>query len=241
MLNNTKVEAILFKTISLLKDLDVNYWLTDGTLLGIIREERILPWDLELDFGLWKSEVPVKRLINVFKKNGFEYTEFLPDMHCLVFLVDDIYIDLNLYTKDSSKVSIKWATYPDNRIHKAIIRIINLFFESKKLNNYDGDFTFKSFLKKLINSFGLLLPNGAKEKMYSYAREKYKYIGSSYQKELLEFKAIGFRGNEGIGPIDSEEYLRVTYGNDWKIPNKDYVWEEDTFNLELFDDRANIK
>tara|TARA_B100000780_G_scaffold269934_1_gene229234 strand:- start:3338 stop:4063 length:726 start_codon:yes stop_codon:yes gene_type:complete len=241
MRNNIKIESILFKAITLLKDHNIDYWLTDGTLLGVVRENRILPWDPEIDFGLWKSEVSEEKLITIFKKNGFEYIEFLPDMHCLVFLINDIYVDINLYTKDDSRVSIKWATYPDKQIDIVIIRFINLLFESKKLISHHKEYSFKFFLMKLINFFGFLLSNNVREKIYRYAKLRYKYIGASYPKELLEFKEIDFRGNEVTVPIDSEEYLRITYGDDWRIPNKDYVWEKDTFNLELFHDEIKNK
>tara|TARA_B100001057_G_C22869233_1_gene957988 strand:+ start:8138 stop:8866 length:729 start_codon:yes stop_codon:yes gene_type:complete len=239
--NLEKIESILFNTINIFKENQINYWITDGTLLGIVREGSILPWDQEIDFGLWKSEVSEEKLINDFKKNGFKYIEYLPDAHCLVFLIDDIFIDINLYTKNNNKVSIKWATLPDNKIDKVIVRLINLLFESNKLNVRDKELSLRFLFKKIIRFFGFLISDSIKVKIYSYASNKYKYIGTSYPKELLKFRPIDFKGHEVMAPIDSEEYLRLTYGDNWKIPNKDYIWEQDTFNLELFHDEIKNK
>ena len=48
-------------------------------------------------------------------------------------------------------------------------------------------------------------------------------------------KKFNFKGYDLNVPINSDEYLRLTYGDDWKTPNRDYVWEKDTHNLTIFD------
>jgi len=40
----------------LLKDNDINFWVCHGTLLGIVRENRILPWDSDIDLAVWGHE-----------------------------------------------------------------------------------------------------------------------------------------------------------------------------------------
>ena len=45
---------------------DIPYWLEGGTLLGIIRENRILPWDNDLDISMNKTDQ--KKLFRVYIK-----------------------------------------------------------------------------------------------------------------------------------------------------------------------------
>jgi len=34
---------------------DVEYWLDCGTLLGAVRNGKIIPWDNDIDLGMWKK------------------------------------------------------------------------------------------------------------------------------------------------------------------------------------------
>ena len=34
----------------------IPYWLEGGTLLGIIRENRLLPWDNDMDISMYKTD-----------------------------------------------------------------------------------------------------------------------------------------------------------------------------------------
>ena len=39
-----------------LNSLDLTFWLSEGTALGAIREQRFLPWDDDVDIGMWYSD-----------------------------------------------------------------------------------------------------------------------------------------------------------------------------------------
>ena len=54
--NETRVREVFIDTVRILKENGINFWLCQGTLLGIIRENRILPWDRDIDFGVWAEE-----------------------------------------------------------------------------------------------------------------------------------------------------------------------------------------
>ena len=69
----------LVNALSLLEDiakildkLKIDYWLEGGTLLGVRRENRLLPWDNDVDLSLMvldrKNE---NELISALKKSGF--------------------------------------------------------------------------------------------------------------------------------------------------------------------------
>lgn len=50
--NTVIAERMLKKVASILDDCQITYWLEGGTLLGIRRESRLLPWDNDIDISL---------------------------------------------------------------------------------------------------------------------------------------------------------------------------------------------
>ena len=232
------MDSVLFKAIDLLEALKIDYWVTDGTLLGIIRENRILPWDSDVDLGVWKSEASTLEIVNIFKVNGFHYIEVLPAIDSLHFRIDDVQLDINLYTEHDGETSVKWASHPSGTVNKLIVQITSKIFENDKrrhIRNKEKEpvaiFAFRYFL--FFAAF--FLTKGMREKMYEFARSRYLYLGSAYPTELMSTKKIIFKQREVRVPLKSEEYLQLTYGEDWQTPNTDYNWEEDTNNLKGFD------
>lgn len=70
--NLVQAEQLLADVCTLFEQQHTNYWLEGGTLLGIRRENRLLPWDNDLDISIHASETPkLNRLIEVLKRNGF--------------------------------------------------------------------------------------------------------------------------------------------------------------------------
>jgi len=45
---------------------DVNFWLDTGTLLGAVRDGKMIEWDHDMDLGLWYNDV--KRIISAFSE-----------------------------------------------------------------------------------------------------------------------------------------------------------------------------
>ena len=69
--NKEIAESLLLDVAKSLDILSVNYWLEGGTLLGIKRESRLLPWDNDLDLSINSSEVSKidDLIINLKSKN----------------------------------------------------------------------------------------------------------------------------------------------------------------------------
>ena len=69
--NKEIAESLLLDVAKSLDILSVKYWLEGGTLLGIKRESRLLPWDNDLDLSINSSEVSKidDLIINLKSKN----------------------------------------------------------------------------------------------------------------------------------------------------------------------------
>ena len=58
-------------SLKIFEDNSINYWVCHGTLLGLIRDKKLIEWDHDIDFGLWYDEINKEKLINLFQKKGF--------------------------------------------------------------------------------------------------------------------------------------------------------------------------
>lgn len=70
--NLIEAESLLKDITSIFESCGINYWLEGGTLLGIRRENRLLPWDNDLDISIHQKElIHLDKLLKALKKNGF--------------------------------------------------------------------------------------------------------------------------------------------------------------------------
>ncbi len=70
--NLERAEKLLADVIAIFESCGVSYWLEGGTLLGLRREGRLLPWDNDLDISIHESEGDkLSALQNSLKKKGF--------------------------------------------------------------------------------------------------------------------------------------------------------------------------
>jgi len=70
---------MLKEVTDLLDDNNIEYWLEGGTLLGVIRENRLLPWDNDMDISI--DEKYYDKLVQVIEKSIYRvrFREFTED------------------------------------------------------------------------------------------------------------------------------------------------------------------
>ena len=49
------------------------YWIGQGSLLGIIRDNKLIDWDHDIDFCLWSHENIKSNFIKLLEDKGFKY------------------------------------------------------------------------------------------------------------------------------------------------------------------------
>ena len=67
----SKQDLNFVKAINILNSNRVKYWVCNGTALGLIRDKSLIPWDPDIDIGVWKNEINISELEKIFKKEGF--------------------------------------------------------------------------------------------------------------------------------------------------------------------------
>ncbi|WP_339609569.1 LicD family protein [uncultured Planktosalinus sp.] len=70
--NKQIAERMLEKVCSILHACQIKYWLEGGTLLGIRRENRLLPWDNDIDLSIMSNQITkFDALFKSLQKAGF--------------------------------------------------------------------------------------------------------------------------------------------------------------------------
>jgi phosphorylcholine metabolism protein LicD len=70
--NQVLAENLLREIVTILDNSNINYCLEGGTLLGIYRENRLLPWDSDLDLSILEDELhKIDQLTTLLKEKKF--------------------------------------------------------------------------------------------------------------------------------------------------------------------------
>jgi phosphorylcholine metabolism protein LicD len=241
-MNKVTTESIgnFCKATSILDYLAINYWLDQGTLLGCIRENRLLPWDHDIDFGVWNNETNKNIILEEFIKAGFKREDIPAEMNCLHFICDDEKkVDITFYELEGDFVTTRWVA-PIKNFKSRLIRNI---LEGLDPNTFQSTYSKRGRLTELIFRFMkpmfLVLPKKFRIKLV----HKIEPLKALYpDMEIVKFsvpfdifsnfKTIEFLGVTVKIPEYPENYLAYVYGPDWKIPKKNFDWRNDCSGLE---------
>jgi len=229
-------ENVFKEVVQILNDNKINYWICHGSLLGIIRDKKLLPWDCDIDFAVWQDEYTKEDILKLFDDNS-KFTQIVvpEEIGNLHFLSADKRIDINFYERDKEKAYIRWIA-PGNLLFRTYYFIVN-FLNSNYHKSYIEESNNKiSRLVKMILVIILfflkfLTPKWVKKILYQNLQSKINYTGYSYSLDLMEFKKVKFLNTDIFIPVNSERMLEETYGKDWKTPKQDYVWHKEAKNL----------
>jgi len=147
--NNGELALTMLKKVTnILDDNNIDYWLEGGTLLGVIRENRLLPWDNDLDISMKEEElsklkkvlnkIPYKVRVRKFTRNTNPFNKGDTRMikisnKRLFFFQGDITLDIFIKYKQGEaycwKVGSKGKSVPAN----FYAEVINYPFARKNL------------------------------------------------------------------------------------------------------------
>jgi len=134
-----KAIDLLYSVNKILKKSNVSYWIEGGTLLGAIRDKKLIPWDHDLDLGLkFINQIQMANLIKNLKKEFYvsikKFQEkkdlwILGDYRVIkiyprknIFFKSDLCLDLFVYylgRLDESKEEVyKYVVWDRNAYHK---------------------------------------------------------------------------------------------------------------------------
>jgi hypothetical protein len=207
---------------------DIKFWLDYGTLLGAVRDKRLIEWDSDIDIGVLGNFDKIISLIPELEGIGFgiHLGEFKIDKENsereLTIRRFGISIEICLYQIRDEKAYqiLVWGPNSFSRKLKLLYQFLSqrLYIKSAKWD----------FFVKAINSYLSLLPHALRGHISNLVRRAawrsgLKYILVAVPKYHFEnLETIEFYGMRFNIPSDVENYLKLHYGENWRTPKKEW-------------------
>jgi hypothetical protein len=120
--NQEKSNRVFVDIINILDKNSVLYWCCFGTLLGIIRDNKLIHYDRDIDIGILNNdEEKILGIIDDFTEQGFEFIRY-QEKTIFSFWRDGIYVDLYVFTKTDNCYRCARTDY---RIKETSLKIKN--------------------------------------------------------------------------------------------------------------------
>jgi phosphorylcholine metabolism protein LicD len=230
------------KAIEILKEIKevfdaagISYWLDCGTLLGAVREQRIIPWDNDIDFGVREEDwTKILSILSEFKKRRFyiEVEDFrLPNSYTYKLILlfrSGWFIGIQPYIlkgKNAIRLDIR-----ESFIARGLIMVYHLLVLNKAHVAHKNELFLRvannlvalttSKLRKPLSQVILFMLQALRRICFDY------YIIVVPRHHFEKLSTIKFYGETFSVPCDVEKYLEHRYGKDWRIPKKEWKeWE----------------
>ncbi|PIP81555.1 MAG: hypothetical protein CO113_14050 [Elusimicrobia bacterium CG_4_9_14_3_um_filter_62_55] len=220
--------------VDVMRSAGVPFWVEQGTLLGLIREGRLIPWDHDIDFGAWNAPGAKDRIIQELCRHGFIVEELGPEYGCLHFLKtgSDMKIDVTLYSESEGHARTTFLVQVSGW-RLSINRAAKLLGAEEPLDllpkmrghdwiNKAGVLSahvlhhVPHFVRKAFASPLLLL-----SKIFPCVMMCRWNLPAEF---LLELRECVYGESRFLVPADDEGYLAFVYGKDWRTPRKNWIW-----------------
>lgn len=206
----------------------LQYFLYGGTLLGSVRHEGFIPWDDDIDVGLYEKDLI--RLISMgeeLKKEGYFVSSPMSS--------DYTGINWNKLYKKSSGHHISLITFNEVATDKPddVEAARQLYVQKAKLirrkynNNISSIEEVNSEMAKLAKQFKdhCKRQSGSSryliKSVYSTNKWHYMKLDKTLPLEDMKFKVNGSERTLYPGPRDPLHYLEIAYGKDYeRFPSK---------------------
>ena len=213
--------------VSILNKEKIDYWICHGTLLGLVRDKKLIEWDNDVDIGVLNNEKTKNKINKIFKKKGFKKKKkfFKKDGLVTFEKKGGREVDINFYEpyydkKNKKEFVIAQWYIPRNIFCKIIDAISNA-------SKYDGKFKFAIKSMFIFEKLFLYLKKKLIKKKYFY-----KKIGYSHPINFIKMKKkLNIKHLKVLIPSNAQKYLQYIYGKNWRIPKKQYVWYIDSPSL----------
>jgi len=201
----------LLEITEILNKHDVFYWIDSGTLLGIVREGKLLSGDIDIDISIPYTE----------KENVLS---LLPDFEGIGYSFKETW-------------SYKSNDYIFKLVHKERDRIIDfqIYFENKEDNvwyspqfvNRKSSNIFSKIIRKIIHNYLIGCANNKDTSKYPFAYDHITWVES---KELIGIPKY-LDNTEIKAPEDIIGVLELHFGSTWKVPNRnwDFILDDGAF------------
>lgn len=218
------------------KQNNINYWLSSGTLLGAVRHGGFIPWDDDLDIEMLKKDYDkFVKVLSVIKNDNYVLQTHETDSNYLApyaklrdlcselketntndlyYKYNGIYIDIFILEPSSSYILTKFSQ-----------KIQDILYRFNRINCK----WLRKFSLRLYYVFSRVLFWGLSCMTRINAKDQLRHVhGSSftsprYMNDLFPLKEIIFEDSFFPVPNNTDNYLKIIYGDYMALPDLDTV------------------
>lgn len=223
----------LIEITNIFKKFKIQYFLDTGTLLGAIRGNRFIPWDNDIDLGVYSSNFPNEKLLielsNIFYRLGYNVTADKKNIS-IKKSKTDIEINIKFYENESINSVGEFVIVNGNKFCALMYNHLKGNIIYKK--GYGLFYYVTAIYSRFLKNTGFMVP---------YRLEKYilKKANFSFKKTLIPSFLINntidyvFYNEPFSIPKNYKKYLVHRYGLKWNVVLRDYNY--------LTDDQSILK
>ncbi len=225
-MDEKKAIEALRQVKEVLDNYDVEYWLDYGTLLGAVRDGKIIPWDNDIDLGMWKkNKEKLPFVLNDLNLKGFK-------IYCgnsvITIRKNSFPISLDMYDFSEGK-----AIWEMQLSKKKVGKIIGYLMWVMCAWDYSSVCEEASVVTQFLSKILFVIRNTSlkdivfRVMLRLHQMTSHKIIFKIPCHYFTDLSAIKYYGMEFKVPAPMEDYLAYRYGKDWKIPKRNYIYYED--------------
>lgn len=220
---------------------DLTWWIDSGTLLGAVREGKIIEWDDDIDVMMPREDYNKLLSLSQKFKEPFILQTPVTDFYC-DFMIRVINTDISCYSKYDYDIPGHHYLYidvfpldavPDNKddleLEANFLKFVKTFWTMRfqthtEYNKYLDMRSNRQMFYFVNDSLTKITKENSNSKYVAcvafYAARKFRYVKFTRDafSKTITCKLNGFDVNI---PIGYEEVLEGWYGKDWRTPKRD--------------------
>jgi len=239
---------------------DIEFWPIYGTLLGFVRDKDFIEWDYDIDIGAWYYDYDkICGLRKDFESAGYEF-RCQKGRYSVITIGTPMYIDgitdgsrelgedglaldICFWIKDGDKAVS--TLYKNNnffaKMFDGLSRMLNQDHYFRRTTRLSVKT--RNEIKKIVSFLPGRLYIFLSEMLHSLHMFTTIKLVMPYT-EFSKLSIIKIHGLDFYIPSNSEQYLELSYGKDWRIPNKNWGYKdaekvEKTFVKYLIKEKKN--
>lgn len=201
----------------------ITFWLEHGTLLGAVRDGKLVEWDNDIDVGTWvKDIVKIARTFQDFRDKGLDL--FMMQGHYLIRDAKTKQDYVDIYSEIIKEDYLVKVHYDRPFRHFTWMLVVPDYLE-KQYDRFGYDEQFMPFvLRKFLVDFCASINPEKRHKILDFVwqqmvkRHLYSIEVRLSPKECMDtFAEVEMYGKKFTIPGNPVIYLDYLYG-DWKVP-----------------------